>query len=711
MNRVGIIVFDNSSYARLMYKDVWHRLLIKALFLFLCLWVNRLVAQLPIPVPPDTEWTATFGGLLDDRGQSVEQTSDGGYIITGYTNSFGGGNYDFYLIKTSATGSQVWAKTYGGLYRDQAYSVEQTSDGGYIITGYTGDNGDSANIYLIKTDSSGQSIWAKTYGSVKDDYAYSVEQTSDGGYIIAGYTTINDSGDVYLIKTDDSGKVSWQETYGGSGLDKGYAVQQTSDGGYIIAGCTSRFLGDANNNIYIFKVDSAGQEVWKRTYGGEGLDKGYSVQQTSDGGYIIAGMISNENTGLTPNDIYLIKINADGDSVWARSFGGTGWDEGYTVRETSDRGFIIAGSMEVNTNDVYLIKTDSLGWIMWSRTYGGLETEKGYSVQQTLDGGYVITGYTCSFGVANQDVYLLKTKPVLKLISPDGGEFLKGGSTYAIEWKPENPPASVYNFRLFFSTDGDSVYADTIAQALSAGTRSFNWVVPNIDAGNCRVKLELVDAGGNVVSLDVSDSNFVIDITAPIIDSTTIWNNTSYPGPFEISTKVTDNLAGVDSVVLYYRRDEDGQWNSITMNHTTVIYWCRASIPAVAMAYDTVRYYIKAFDKAQNVNTDPLTDYYSFVVDFTGIEENRVIPRMFLFDLRNNPVKGKAIFNLSLPLDATIDLWIYDVAGRIVDKPVSGEIAAGQYEIPWNSEVSSGIYFYTLRSPWQFIKGKMVFLH
>jgi len=217
-------------------------------------------------VSAQTSWWRTYGGTNQDWGYSVQQTADGGYIVAGATKSYGAGNEAVYLIKTNASGDTLWTRTYGGASADCGYSVQQTSDGGYIITGYTYSFGagapDSANVYLIKTDTSGDTLWTRTYSGTGNDYGRSVQQTADGGYIIAGYTHYfgmgpPDSTNVYLIKTDASGDTLWTKTYGGTSPDFGYSVQQTADGGYVIAGYTASF-GAGDDDVYLIKTDSLG---------------------------------------------------------------------------------------------------------------------------------------------------------------------------------------------------------------------------------------------------------------------------------------------------------------------------------------------------------------------------------------------------------------------------------------------------------------------
>ena len=354
------------------------------------------------------EWT--FGGTSSDAGNSVQQTTDGGYIITGTTKSFGNGQYDVYLIKTDGNGDSLWTKTFGGTDDDRGYSVQQTTDGGYIITGHTESFGNgSSDVYLIKTDGSGTEQWSQTFGGTADDYGYSVQQSTDGGYIITGHTESFGNDDVYLIKTDGSGIEQWSQTFGGTSGDYGYSVQQSTDGGYIITGTTKSF-GNGQYDVYLIKTDGSGTEQWNKTFGGTADDYGYSVQQTTDGGYIITGYTY--SIVSANDDVYLIKTDGSGIEQWSQTFGGTSGDYGYSVQQSTDGGYIITGrtsSFGNGSSDVYLIKTDGSGTEQWTKTFGGTSGDYGNSVQQTTDGGYIITGYTNSFGNGSYNVYLIKT--------------------------------------------------------------------------------------------------------------------------------------------------------------------------------------------------------------------------------------------------------------------------------------------------------------
>ena len=354
----------------------------------------------------------TFGGSGDDKGHSVQQTMDGGYIIAGTTSSFGAGANDFYLVKTDDNGNQQWYQTFGGSDDEWGDDVQQTTDGGYIIAGSTYSfSVGFREVYLIKTDGNGNQQWQQTFGGNSMDYGRGIQQTMDGGYIIAGTTSSFGAGanDFYLVKTDDNGNQQWYQTFGGSDNEWGADVQQTTDGGYIMVGTTSS-IGAGDTDVYLIKTNNQGNAIWSKTFGGGDDDWGVNVQQSIDSGYIITGFTVSFGAGYC--DVYLIKTDNQGNEIWSKTFGGIGDDRGNGVQQTTDGGFIIVGSTESNGSgcrDIYLIKTDNQGNEIWSKTFGGSDNEWGESVEQTADDGYVIAGYTESNGSGSYEVWLIKT--------------------------------------------------------------------------------------------------------------------------------------------------------------------------------------------------------------------------------------------------------------------------------------------------------------
>ena len=355
-----------------------------------------------------TLFTKNFGGNLWDYGNSVQQTIDGGYIITGEISSSENGSSDIWLIKTDSEGQEEWNQTFDGNDRDYGKSVQQTVDGGYVITGSTGSDY-YYDVWLIKTDPKGTEEWNQTFGGDNKDYGNSVQQTIDGGYIITGETSSsgNGSSDVLLIKTDQKGQEEWIQTFGGSDYDIGNSIEQTYDGGYIITGST-RSYGNGSSDVLLIKTDQQGQEEWIQTFGGGYIDIGNSIKQTSDNGYIITGYTQSYGNGS--RDVWLIKTNSQGNEEWNQTFGGSYIDIGNSIQQTIDGGYIITGSRGTDYySDLWLIKTDYQGNEEWNQTFGGNDYDFGNSVQQTTDDGYIIIGHTKSYGNGGYDIFLIKT--------------------------------------------------------------------------------------------------------------------------------------------------------------------------------------------------------------------------------------------------------------------------------------------------------------
>jgi hypothetical protein len=278
-----------------------------------------------------TEWTQIFGmeQATDEYGRSVRQTSDGGYIIAGWTHTWSGRCTDIWLIRTDSLGDTLWTKIHGGTNYDFAYCVEQTADEGYIITGYTGSYGAlNHDVLLIRTDPQGNEEWTQTYGAWGDDAGYCVQQTSDLGYVVTGLKAYP-NGSVWLIRTASNGFMMWDNTWGGSADDRGFSVRQTDDDGFIIAGQTNSF-GAGNYDVYVIRTDDEGETEWENTYGGANLDIGNCIQRTEDGGIVVAG--TTESFGLNGANVYLLKIHYNtGDLIWSDAMGGDGYDEGQYV--------------------------------------------------------------------------------------------------------------------------------------------------------------------------------------------------------------------------------------------------------------------------------------------------------------------------------------------------------------------------------------------
>jgi uncharacterized delta-60 repeat protein len=296
----------------------------------------------------------------------------------------------------------VWAKSYGGANADWASSIQQTSDGGYIVAGYT-ESFDGGALWVLKLNGDGTVSWQKRYGGAYNDEAYSIQQTIDGGYTVAGCSY----GDFWVLKLNTDGAVSWQKRYGGAYNDEAYSIQQISDGGYIVAGYTDSFGADYDG-FCVLKLNSDGTVSWQKTYSGADCDYPYSIQQTSDGGYILAGT---SFFGAGGYDFWVLKLNSDGEVSWQKRYGGAGEDFAYSIYQTSDGGYVVAGttpSFGAGDYDFWVLKLTSTGAVSWQKRYGGTGYDVAYSIQQTSDGGYIVAGYTDSFVTSSYDFWVLK---------------------------------------------------------------------------------------------------------------------------------------------------------------------------------------------------------------------------------------------------------------------------------------------------------------
>lgn len=395
---------------------------------------------------PPVEWSKTYGGDMIDWGNCIQQTSDGGYIISGtnFRNAWSLWYSYYYLIKIDASGNELWHQIYGEYNRENiANCVQETTDGGYIIAGYEGNAG-MYDAIVQKTDDKGDIVWERVFGEPDlFDKAFSVQQTLDGGYIITGMTgSYGANGlDVLLIKLNSDGTDSWIKVIGGDYNEAGTSVKQTNDGGYIITGSADDSVG--NVDIWLVKTDSNGDVQWSKTFGTENYEESYSVQQTSDGGYIVLG--------FTPlydgcSDIWLIKTDNLGNKLWDKTFGGSDYDMGYSVQQTSDGGYFIVGDYtnpETMIPDIYTIKTDSNGNEQWSKIIDNNGTEDvGYYGIQTSDGGYIVCGYTGFYLNETLDVWVIKFEgenqpPTTTII--DGPSSGKAGATIKYKFNAVDP--------------------------------------------------------------------------------------------------------------------------------------------------------------------------------------------------------------------------------------------------------------------------------
>ncbi|TMI23363.1 hypothetical protein E6H19_06845 [Candidatus Bathyarchaeota archaeon] len=356
-------------------------------------------------------WAKTYGGTGTEQVYSVHQTSDSGFIVAGSTNSSGAGGNDAWLVRLDPSGQIIWQKAYGTLGDDFSVGAQQTSDSGFVVSAFTGPSGFAGSAWIFKTDAAGNLQWQNKYGGF-GCCVLPTQQTSDDGFIVAGFTDNSGMGDVQVLRLNSTGAVMWARTYGNpTAFDAAFSIQTTPDGGFVVAGITNGYAvnGLIAGDFWVFKIGATGDVVWQHAYGGPGADYAISIAKTSDNGFVVAGWTNSFGAG--GNDAWVLRLDNTGRVIWQKAYGGKGDDVAFSVGQTSDGGFIVAGSTNssgAGGRDAWLFKLTSTGNVVWQKTYGGPGDDNAVSAEETTDGGFVFAATTSSFGNGNSDVWILK---------------------------------------------------------------------------------------------------------------------------------------------------------------------------------------------------------------------------------------------------------------------------------------------------------------
>jgi hypothetical protein len=398
------------------------------------------------PFLGEVQWVKSFGGSGEDTGRSIIQTMDGGYAILGYSNSTDGdlegkslAVNDYWLLKLDAEGNLQWSKTYGGSKDDLGQAVIQTTDGGYAIVGYAmSDDGDGSNNegfhdnWILRLDANGSILWEQSFGFSGHDHCYDVVQTDDGGFFFAGFMDVTQSncevnfgigsnyltrhgvGEFWGTKIDTDGNLQWRRYFGGTNNDRAHGVVQANDGGFVMAGFSESDDFDISNtkgsyDFWVIKVDGNGTLLWEKSFGGTGIEVSNDIVKTPDGAYAIVGHTFSTDTDVSRNnggsDVWLIKIDDNGNLLWEKTFGGTEFDDANGLAVTKEGGFVIAGNSKSidgdatenqGENDLWIIKTDEQGNLIYQKSFGGSNLDFGFSVVESTDGGLVLVGDAAS---------------------------------------------------------------------------------------------------------------------------------------------------------------------------------------------------------------------------------------------------------------------------------------------------------------------------
>ncbi len=422
---------------------------------------------------PDIDWMVVNGTVEVEWGHCIQQTSDGGYVVTGawhrgWWNPWPG---YFYTAKFYSNGSEEWTYLHGsheiaytgnGVIEDEDGSIISIGDRGYATL---------TNLIMIKNDAEGNFLWEKLIGGSLLDSGKSIKRTSDGGFIIVGNTMsygTDGSSDVWLVKTDANGNELWNKSFGDSYTDMGYDLEVTADNGFILAGAKS---DEEQQDMYVVKTDANGNIQWDQTYGDiNAAETAYSIKKTYDGGYIIAG--SDYDLQSWYSDVILLKIDSSGTEIWNKTYGGAYNDEGYCVETVSDSGFVITGTRYVDDSNsaVYVIRTDDEGTVEWEQTISqdGNSDNVGNYIVQTQDYGFVLTGYTGNPSIGDLDLLIIKFVPEEQFQGPtahytwvDADGASNPGTIIDVDASASIGPNPIILYEWDWTTDGTYDYADT----------------------------------------------------------------------------------------------------------------------------------------------------------------------------------------------------------------------------------------------------------
>ncbi|UZR94699.1 tetratricopeptide repeat protein [Chondrinema litorale] len=372
-------------------------------------------------IEPGTTFMKTFGGRSYDEAQALVQLSDGSIVLAGRASPGTSSNTDMIVIKMDRDGNKAWEKKFGGDETEEALDIISTSDGNFLVVGHSDSYSGSPGIkdmFVVKLDQSGNEIWKKTYGSnVTIDEANAVVEAHTGGYLLVGNSFVNGSLEITAIKISENGDKQWERYYGGSGSEEGTDVIKTDDG-YVIVGNTES-KGKGKWDIWLLKVDKEGNEVWDTTFGGGDNETANAVIQTKDGGFIIAG--STYSFAFASQDFWVIKTDSEGKEIWNKPFGGLAAEEAFSLVATKDGNYVASGFQEVWDKeaqavsdkgfDAYLVKFDDKGEKIWERANGGKNEQRAFDIAETSDGSFILVGLSKGDSRKGVEIAVLKANP------------------------------------------------------------------------------------------------------------------------------------------------------------------------------------------------------------------------------------------------------------------------------------------------------------
>jgi hypothetical protein len=617
-----------------------------------------------------------YGGANTESAYRVEICDDGGYVTAGFERSKGPGYANGHIMRMNKYGELKWEYVTKGNAVDKLYAVAITNGGSFIAVGSTTSSGAGMeDIYVVKVDADGNKAWEKTFGGSGSEEAWDIRLTSDGGFIITGVTGSFGASffDAFLLKIDKDGNKQWLKVYGGGSFDAGFCVRVANDGGYVFLGQTHS-EGAGEGDFYLVKTNSSGDVQWSKTYGGPKVDEGRYLQLTQDGGYIVVG--KTESYGAGSEDIYVVKIDGNGNKQWENTYGGDKKDTGKSIEPTADGGYIIASSSRSFNWQVpraWFIKTNGIGEVQWTQNYGGWGHDHGHHILPTSDGGYIATGHFNRVEANSEDAYLLKLN-ASGIFDPNS----KDASIIALELPSECGGSSASKIRIKIKNFGNgSLSSIPVKVELSGGVNKSisETLETNLAPGESQsfTLSETVDlsAGGNV--------NF--KIYTNLDNDAYRWNDTLtktlniVPGDavdlgpdLEVSSQTHILDAGLGFVEYKWSDNSTGQTLTVSSTGT---YWVEVKNSAGCKSSDTIR--------------------VDFLNNVAGLSANNLL-KVF-----PNPNDGLFFISIEENFAERYMAQVFDYTGRLLwEQEISSDTKNFQVNLKEGKGVSVGLYILKL---------------
>ena len=674
----------------------------KNILFFLLLLINTSVAQ---SLQPIVSWTKTFGGSNNDEGWAIDKTSDGGYILAGYTISLSSNNWsDIYIIKTDANGEVLWSKIIGDTLDEYASDIKQLPDGNFIIAGYGRVN--SPNHYdalLIKIDQDGNVIWNKSFGGSDFDQFTAVEIVSDGFVLVGTTKSISplENREVYLLKTDYNGNVEYQRTYNFGQFSEGKAIKQLYDGGFVIVGTT--YKSNSGYDIYVLRCDNNGNFIWQKSFGGANPEQALSVIQlpTSKEIYLTGYTLS---FGNDYSDIFIMKLNELGDSLWFKTYGYFGNDYGNEIKITSDYNLVVTGYGRLdNSNqiDVLLLKTDLQGNLLWLVNHGGIFEDRGYDFVETDDYGYAVIGNTKTINNTT-DIYLIKFDSEYTIDAPEILSIIDvpndNGKKVFVKWNASKNDGNFTNPVIKYSIwRNDDNFWTFVGEVPAIGLNYYSIVAPTL--------FDSTIVSGIYWSIFkvVAHGTFPYILAASNPDSGYSLDNLIPHTPDSLRVIVFPNYVKlmwsepVDEDFQYFAVYRDTVPNFDILNRQPVARLTNTYFDDNELEFEKKYYYkVVAYDFSGNMSL-PSNEVS---VLLTGTDKDNYVPKSYiLYQNYPNPFNNSTNIVFEIPEKTNVKLSIYDALGRELENLINQELSIGKYSIRFEAKnYPSGVYFYKLET-------------